>query len=138
MFCFLYFIKLASESLYLKKTLSGRANCYTAVRGLGKEKTILTLSSSISFCRTLSFWTICLLCESNLDSISCFASSTLQIISDLKMYFSFLSLVNMGEKKIFQIPQSPLAASQPDLYRTSLWRHDTIIHKLSSVTHSCC
>lgn len=80
----------------LKRLLLGEQNASLFGEKVGerREGIVFTFSSSISFCRMLSFWTMCLLCESNLDSISCFASSTLQIISDLKKYFSFLHLVH--------------------------------------------
>lgn len=73
---FIYKIRNCYWEKQIARLLSGR-----------KKRIVFTFSSSISFCRILSFWTICLLCESNLDSISCFASSTLQIISDLKSLF---------------------------------------------------
>lgn len=67
---------------------------------------IFTFSSSISFCRILSFWTICLLCESNLDSISCFASSTLQIISDLKGLFLLGKSCRHRKKETFEFQKT--------------------------------
>lgn len=88
-FCFPYLMPFSSVWDFIYKI----RNCYwekqkaRLLRDKKKKRIVFTFSSSISFCRTLSFWTICLLCESNLDSISCFASSTLQIISDLKSLF---------------------------------------------------